>query len=83
MFKKAGVAILAATSLSAFALTPGSGSWVKETSTYGTPNLQDAYVYGPKSTNPESKNSKRALMLTMHACTMSAPGNVINGNFNW
>lgn len=76
-------AVLAAFSASAYALTPGSGTWVKETATYGTPNLQNAYVYVPKSTAPEVKAGKRALMLTMHGCAQTAQGNVIDGAFNW
>lgn len=70
-------------SVSACALTPGSGTWVKETSTYGTPNLQNAYVYVPKNVNPEVKNGKRAMMLTLHGCGQTAQGNVIDTRFNW
>lgn len=69
--------------LSAQALTPGSGTWVKETATYGTPNLQDAYVYVPKNTAPAVLAGKRALMLTMHGCAQTASGNVISTKFNW
>ncbi|MGE5385372.1 MAG: PHB depolymerase family esterase [Betaproteobacteria bacterium] len=72
-----------AVSLSAQALTPGSGTWVKETATYGSPNLQDAYVYVPKNTAPAVLNGKRALMLTLHGCAQTASGNVINSKFNW
>jgi len=72
-----------ALSASAFALTPGSGTWVKETATYGSPNLQDAYVYVPKNTNPTVINGKRALMLSLHGCGQTASGNVINKKFNW
>ena len=64
MMKAIPAAMLLAASLSAQALTPGSGTWVKETATYGTPNLQDAYVYVPSNANPAVLNGKRALMLT-------------------
>lgn len=70
-------------SLSAYALTPGSGSWVKETTTYGTPNLQDAYVYVPSNASPAVLNGKRALMLTLHGCGQTASGNVTGKKFNW
>lgn len=76
------VALLSA-SFAAQALTAGSGTWVKETATYGTPNLQDAYVYVPKNTAPAVKNNKRALMITLHGCAMTASGNVINNKYNW
>jgi hypothetical protein len=36
-------------SASAFALTPSNGTWVKETATYGPPNLPDAYVLDAES----------------------------------
>jgi poly(3-hydroxybutyrate) depolymerase len=65
------------------ALTPGSGTWVKETATYGTPDLQDAYVYVPANPTPAVKAGKRALMLSMHGCSQTASGNVINKDFNW
>ncbi|MGE5386445.1 MAG: PHB depolymerase family esterase [Betaproteobacteria bacterium] len=68
---------------SAQALTPGSGTWVKETATYGTPNLQDAYVYVPSNAAPAVKNGKRALMLTLHGCVQTASGNVISNKYNW
>jgi len=74
---------LAFCAISAHALTPGSGTWVKETATYGTPNLQDAYVYVPSNANPAVKNGKRALMLTLHGCGQTASGNVIGTKFNW
>lgn len=70
-------------SLSAYALTPGSGTWVKETTTYGTPNLQDAYVYVPSNASPAVLNGKRALMLTLHGCGQTASGNVTGKKFNW
>ncbi|MGE5386418.1 MAG: hypothetical protein ACM3SV_11100, partial [Betaproteobacteria bacterium] len=75
--------LLAASALSAHALTPGSGSWVKETATYGSPNLQDAYVYTPSNASPAVVNGKRALMLTLHGCGQTAGGNVINKMYNW
>lgn len=82
--KKTIIALaVASLASSAFALTPGSGSWVKETAAYGTPNLQNAYVYVPKNANPQVVAGKRALMLTMHGCGQTAPGNVIEGAFNW
>lgn len=81
--KKVLVAGLAVFSASAFALTPGSGTWVKETATYGTPNLQDAYVYVPSNAAPQTLAGKRALMLTMHGCAQTATGNVTNKKFNW
>ncbi|HRE17542.1 MAG TPA: PHB depolymerase family esterase [Rhodocyclaceae bacterium] len=74
---------LAFCAISAHALTPGSGTWVKETATYGTPNLQDAYVYVPSNANPAVKDGKRALMLTLHGCGQTASGNVIDNKFNW
>ncbi len=70
-------------SASALALTPGSGTWVKETATYGTPTLKDAYVYVPKSTAPQVLGGKRALMLSLHGCGMTAPTSVIDKRFNW
>jgi len=85
LFRTAPVAsaLILAFSSSAFALTPGSGTWVQESATYGTPNLQNAYVYVPKNANPAVKNNKRALMLTLHGCGQTAPGNVISKKFNW
>ena len=77
------IALLTLAAASAHALTPGSGTWVKETASYGTPNLQNAYVYVPKNAAPEVKAGKRALMLTMHGCGQTAQGNVIDGAFNW
>ncbi|MGZ5789913.1 MAG: extracellular catalytic domain type 1 short-chain-length polyhydroxyalkanoate depolymerase [Burkholderiaceae bacterium] len=71
-----------ALSASAFALTPGSGTWVKETATYGPPNLPDAYVYVPKNASPNVLNGKRALMLSLPGCTQSS-ANIINKGFNW
>ncbi len=65
---------------SASALTPGSGTWVKPTSLFG---LQDAYVYVPKNTAPQTIGEGRALMLTLHGCAMTAAGNVINRKYNW
>jgi len=76
-------AALGGVSLSAQALTPGSGTWVAETATYGTPNLQNAYVYVPSNANPAVLNNKRALMITLHGCGQTAPGNVISTKFNW
>jgi len=76
-------AALGGVSLSAQALTPGSGTWVAETATYGTPNLQNAYVYVPSNSNPAVLNNKRALMITLHGCGQTAPGNVIDNKFNW
>jgi len=69
-------------SASAFALTPGSGTWVKETATYGPPNLPDAYVYVPKNTAPSVLAGKRALMLSLPGCGQSS-ANIINKGFNW
>ncbi|MBI1891184.1 MAG: PHB depolymerase family esterase [Burkholderiales bacterium] len=82
--KKTAVASLfLGVSASAFALTPGSGTWVVETTTYGSPNLQNAYVYVPSNANPAVLNGKRALMLSLHGCGQTADGNVINTKFNW
>ncbi len=81
--KTISMAVLAAFSMSAFALTPGTGTWVKETASYGPPNLQDAYVYVPSNANPAVLNGKRALMITLHGCGQTASGNVINNKFNW
>lgn len=83
MMKAIPAALLLAASLSAQALTPGSGTWVKESATYGTPNLQNAYVYVPKNATPAVKGGKRALMLTLHGCAQTAQGNVIDRKFNW
>ncbi|MCR5882929.1 PHB depolymerase family esterase [Rhizobacter sp. J219] len=60
-------------------LTPGSGTWVAETQTFG---LGNAYVYVPKNPNPAVRNGKRALMLSLHGCLQSA-ADVINTHFNW
>lgn len=67
----------------ALALTPGSGTWVQESATYGTPNLQNAYVYVPSNASPAVKNGKRALMVTLHGCGQTAQGNVTGTKFNW
>ncbi|WP_147383880.1 hypothetical protein [Noviherbaspirillum sedimenti] len=72
--------LLAGVSASAFALTPGSGTWVKETTLFG---LQDAYTYVPKNAAPATIGQGRALMLTLHGCAMTASGNVINKKYNW
>lgn len=72
--------MLGALSASAQALTPGSGTWVKETTLFG---LQDAYTYVPKNTAPATIGKGRALMLTLHGCGMTAAGNVINRKYNW
>lgn len=66
----------------AYALTPGSGTWVKETATYGPPNLPDAYVYVPSNASPQVLNGKRALMLSLPGCGQSS-ANIINKGFNW
>ncbi|MBS0308371.1 MAG: PHB depolymerase family esterase [Proteobacteria bacterium] len=66
----------------AFALTPGSGTWVKESATYGPPNLPDAYVYVPKNSSPQVLNGQRALMLSLPGCGQSS-ANIINKGFNW
>lgn len=74
-------ALLAAgASASAFALTPGSGTWVKETTLFG---LADAYTYVPKNPAPQTLDGKRALMVTLHGCAMNAKANVIDRKFNW
>lgn len=83
MMKAIPAALLLSASLSAQALTAGSGTWVLESATYGTPNLQNAYVYVPKNTAPEVLAGKRAMMLTLHGCGQTAPGNVISSKFNW
>ncbi len=67
----------------AMALTPGSGTWVKETATYGSPTLKEAFVYVPKSTAPQTLGGKRALMLSLHGCGMTASTSVIDNRFNW
>src|SRR5690606_29017753 len=76
-------ALVLAFSSSAFALTPGSGTWVQETATYGSPNLHTAYVYVPRNANPAVLNNKRARMLTLHGCGQTAQGNVTNTKVNW
>lgn len=73
-------AILATLASSAFALTPGTGTWVKETTLFG---LQDAYTYVPANPKPETIGNGRALMLTLHGCAMTAANNVINKKYNW
>lgn len=83
LMKTIPAALMLSAAMSAQALTPGSGTWVKETASYGSPNLQNAYVYVPKNTAPEVVAGKRALMLTMHGCGQTAQGNVIEGAFNW
>jgi poly(3-hydroxybutyrate) depolymerase len=72
--------LLVGLSASAFALTPGSGTWVKETNLFG---LQDAQTYVPKNPTPATIGNGRALMLTLHGCGQTAAGNVINKMFNW
>lgn len=81
-FKAGAMLVGFALSASAFALTPGSGTWVKETATYGPPNLPDAYVYVPKNASPSVLNGKRALMLSLPGCGQSST-NIINKGFNW
>jgi poly(3-hydroxybutyrate) depolymerase len=82
IFKTCAVMAGMALSASAFALTPGSGTWVKETATYGPPNLPDAYVYVPKNASPQVLNGKRALMLSLPGCGQTS-ANIINKGFNW
>src|SRR4051812_27846416 len=82
VFKTCAVMAGMALSASAFALTAGSGTWVKETATYGPPNLPDAYVYVPKNATPQVLNGKRALMLSLPGCSQSS-ANIINKGFNW
>ncbi|MGZ5781497.1 MAG: extracellular catalytic domain type 1 short-chain-length polyhydroxyalkanoate depolymerase, partial [Burkholderiaceae bacterium] len=82
VFKIYAVMAGMALSASAFALTPGSGTWVKETATYGPPNLPDAYVYVPSNASPTVLAGKRALMLSLPGCTQSS-ANIINKGFNW
>ncbi len=78
--KIAASLILSTIAASASALTPGSGTWVKETTLFG---LQDAYTYVPKNAAPAVIGEGRALMLSLHGCYMTASGNVINKKFNW
>ena len=82
-FFKQGLAasVLAGLSLSAFALTPGSGTWVSEPSS-NLNGLQNAYTYVPKNANPTTIGNGRALMITLHGCAMTA-SNVINNGYNW
>ena len=82
LLKLTPAALLMAASFSAQALTPGSGTWVKETATYGSPNLQNVYVYVPSNTAPATIGSGRALMISLHGCSMTAT-NVINQGYNW
>ncbi|WP_165973762.1 extracellular catalytic domain type 1 short-chain-length polyhydroxyalkanoate depolymerase [Paucimonas lemoignei] len=72
--------VLGTLAASAHALTPGSGTWVKETNLFG---LADAYTYVPKNTAPATIGKGRALMITLHGCGMTASGNVINKKYNW
>ncbi|HEY8101082.1 MAG TPA: PHB depolymerase family esterase [Burkholderiaceae bacterium] len=67
-------------SSSAFALTPGNGTWTKESNLFG---LQDAQTYVPSNPNPAIIGTGRALMVTLHGCGQTASGNVINKMFNW
>jgi poly(3-hydroxybutyrate) depolymerase len=60
-------------------LTPGSGTWVEESSLFG---LQNAQVYVPRNPSPAVRNGKRALMLSLHGCAQSS-GDVINKRYNW
>lgn len=78
--KNIATLLLTSASASAFALTPGNGAWVKETTLFG---LQDAYTYVPSNPNPATIGQGRALMLTLHGCGMTAAGNVINKKYNW
>lgn len=71
--------LLAGLSTSAWALTPGSGTWVNETTLFG---LQNAYVYVPKNVSPAVIGTGRALMVSLHGCGMTA-SNVINKGYNW
>lgn len=71
--------LLAGLSTSAWTLTPGSGTWVNETTLFG---LQNAYVYVPKNVSPATIGSGRALMVSLHGCGMTA-SNVINKGYNW
>jgi poly(3-hydroxybutyrate) depolymerase len=71
---------LSTAAMSAYALTPGNGTWVKETNLFG---LADAYTYVPKNTAPSTIGNGRALMVTLHGCAMTASGNVINRKYNW
>lgn len=80
-FKTIAVSLLLSSlAVSAHALTPGSGTWVKEGTLFG---LQDAYTYVPKNPAPATIGKGRALMLTLHGCGMTAAGNVINRKYNW
>ena len=60
-------------------LTPGSGTWVRESTLHG---LADAQLYVPRNPSPAVRNGKRALMLSLHGCAQSA-GDVINNRFHW
>jgi len=71
--------LMAGLSVSAWAVTPGSGTWVKETTLFG---LQNAHVYVPKNPSPATIGTGRALMISLHGCGMTAT-NVINRGFNW
>ncbi|MCA1602385.1 MAG: PHB depolymerase family esterase [Acidobacteria bacterium] len=75
--------VLAGLFTSAFALTPGSGTWVQESNSFG---LKATFTYVPKNTAPEINprgNGGRALMVSLHGCTQKATPNVINKGFNW
>jgi poly(3-hydroxybutyrate) depolymerase len=77
----AAASLMAGMSLSALALTPGSGTWVAEPSS-NLNGLQNAYTYVPKNPNPATIGNGRALMITLHGCSMTA-SNVINKGYNW
>ena len=59
--------------------TPGSGKWEPEANLFG---LQNASMYVPKNTHPQTRGSGRALLVSLHGCGMTA-ANVINRGFNW
>lgn len=74
--------MLAGLYTSAFALTPGSGTWVQESNSFG---LKATFSYVPKNTAPEINprgNGGRALMVSLHGCTQESKPNVIDKGFS-
>lgn len=63
----------------------GNKTWNQITDAAKLGKLQNAYYYYWPEAVPAGKmrNGKRALMLTLHGCSQTAPGHVINKGFNW
>lgn len=63
----------------------GTGSWQQITDGAIIGILTDTWYYLPKNLprNAGKPAGKRALMLTLHGCSQTASGHVINKGFNW